>query len=140
MRDEQTVLNELVKAREDYHKVADSLPAAKLAVRSSAIKALMRELSDVIANGASVCPLCGKRPHGRQKTPAYSDSHGQHEAVYEVVCLNCRPKFELVVNHPELAKKIEMRAQGTGSPASAVLAWNAKQFIIATVSSKSLTA
>ena len=72
---------------------------------SDQIKALKKELSSTISDGAEPCPDCGTLPHGMLLRPAVLSE--KRPATYEVGCLVCR-------NH---------RAIGW-TPELAVEAWN----------------
>jgi hypothetical protein len=124
MRDPLVVLTELEAARAAYHEAANVEPAPALAKRSEAIKALMAEFSDSIADGAMLCPECSDVPYGRLKsrertthTPGLKvgntkikPSKHYTPTIYEVGCTTCG-NYSL-----------------SASQAEAVAKWNTSQY------------
>lgn len=103
MRNEDEIVQELARARADYHEAVQEETIAELAERSGRIKELMAELSATLSRGAMDCPDCGQPPHGMLKTPG---AKMVRAPVYVVGCLACP------------------RAARGNSPEQAVKRWN----------------
>lgn len=111
MRTDEAILEELQKARADYHEAAEVEKPEQLSKRSKAIKGLMQELSDYYTEGADPCPDCDNIPHGMQKNPQ----------EVEIGCLHCQPQSKRV-EHGRVTR-IEPRVRAN-SRERAVLLWN----------------
>jgi hypothetical protein len=80
MRDYATIYAEIVQAQAAYHEKPEGVGLPMQ------IKALRKELSAFISQGAVECPECKLQPHGMIKrfpVPAIPDP------LFEVGCLNC---------------------------------------------------
>lgn len=84
MKDYETLAEELVEAKAEYHDAANTLPAPKLREMTDRIDAIQAEIVVVLSEGADPCPDCQQPPHAMHKAPG----------VFEMGCLNCEPKEE----------------------------------------------
>jgi hypothetical protein len=80
----------------------DTGTAAELRALNSSASALHTELSAAIAEGASLCPSCGNRPHGMRQefTAGREVIHG-----FEIGCLKCRDHRAVGFDRDNAVKK-----------------------------------
>lgn len=113
MRDHETIVEDLAKARVGYHAAANTLPAPKLQELAVGIARLQAEEVNALRVGAIPCQGCGELPHAMHKGPA----------SYEIGCLNCKPRPEPSPDNPRMIVMTQPRARGESAQA-AVAAWN----------------
>jgi hypothetical protein len=119
----------LEAARAAYHTAHETETVAQLHARSQEIKGLMQSLNDLLSAGANPCPACGVLPHGCCKTPATVRGKTIAAPIYEVGCLGCPPLEE----ETDLGTRVTERRAQSYSPETAVLLWNAGQYLPGTV-------
>lgn len=111
MRSEEEIRKDLDETKLAYLKAHDTLPYNQVMPLSQKVLELQTELSDVLSEGATVCPKCGNKPHGMLAEIVVAK--GIRFKIYEVGCIPC-PNG--------------MRAR-SGSPSEAITKWNAGELV-----------
>lgn len=121
MRTEKEIKSDIEARRAEYQEQAGKLPAPKLQEVSDKVVAANKELSELYASDAAVCPGCGAKPIGILRTPEYTDRGRLISALYEVGCIVCPPIVES-------GKRRSYSAQGS-TPQQAAENWNSLKWV-----------
>lgn len=95
MRTQEEIRTELASAKEAYDKVALGAES-EWRPYSNQIKALQKELSDCISEGAKPCPHCGGQPIGLRHVhlAPFGANQSVEFFIYEIGC-PCKDSLEM---------------------------------------------